>query len=379
MVHLEWLLVLGYIDSLFAERTETTSKPLGTLPETLSQVYLQAMRHHAREAAVLVRTDEAWTPMPDWRFDRQVIRTALYLQERAGVKPGDRLAIVAELSQDWLIAEWAAVCLGAVSVAVDPSLPASRLTGALIEAGPRVIFASETALPNLDNGTLALPGVAEVVALAPRRPAESVRTWAEILELGGTLDTAERAQAFRAHARGIPADHPALSHHDATVEGRVAWRELTQGQAIERIGQLWKARPAHQGDRTYVEASTPTLALRLALHACLSDGYTMTVLGAAGQARTALAEIGPQRIIAPASILEETVRAAETQPPPATKPEGWREKANRALKRSGGNPLHQQLKDALGGRVKVIDPLDPLDPVIAGRLQGIASVGPATE
>lgn len=377
MLHLEWLLVLGYIDSLFAERTAVTSKPLGTLPETLSQLYLQAMRHHAREAAVLVHTGDAWAPMPDWRFDRHVIRVALYLQERAGVKPSDRVAIVAELGQDWLVAEWAAVCLGAVSVAVDPSLPASRLTGALIEAGPRVILASETALPKLDNGTLALPGVAEVIALTPRRPAESVRTLAEALELGGTLDTAERAQAFRAHARGISADHPALCQHDRSVEGRVAWQELTQGQAVERIGQLWKARPAHEGVRTYVEASTPTLALRLALHACLSDGYTMTVLGAAGLAGTALAEIGPQRIIAPASMLQEAIRAAETQPAEATKPEGWRERANQVLKRGGGRAQHQPLKDALGGRVEVIDPLDPLDSVLAGRLQAIASVGPA--
>ncbi len=90
MLHPEWLLLIGYIDSLFAERTAPTGKPLGTTPETLNQLYLQAMRHHAREAAVLARTGERWEPMPDWRFDRHVIRVALYLQERAGLKPGRR-------------------------------------------------------------------------------------------------------------------------------------------------------------------------------------------------------------------------------------------------------------------------------------------------
>ncbi len=377
MVHLEWLLALGYIDSLFAERTAMTSKPLGTLPDTLSQLYLQAMRHHAREAALLSRAGEQWAPTPDWRFDRQVIRIALYLQERAGVKPGDRVAIVSELRQEWLAAEWAAVGLGAVSVAADPALPAARLTGVLVEAGAKVVFASDTALAKLDAGTISLPGLTEVIAIAERRPAESVRTLAELIELGGTLDTAERAQAFRAQARSIPADRPALTQHDATVPGRVVWQELTQAEAVEQIGQFWKLRPAREGDRTYVEASTPSLPLRLALHASLGDGYTMTVLGTPGRARTDLVEIGPQRIIAPVSMLEDVVRTAGDREPEMETKEahGWRERAGRALKRGRAPAVPDLVKNAFGGRVRAIDPLDPLDPLLMERLHAIASVG----
>src|SRR4030095_10825890 len=110
------------------------------------------MRHHAREAVVLSRNGEQWAPLPDWRFDRQVIRIALYLKERAGLKAGDRVAIVSELREEWLAGEWGAAGMGAVSVAVDPALPPARLTGALVEAGPRVIFASEAALSTLDDG-----------------------------------------------------------------------------------------------------------------------------------------------------------------------------------------------------------------------------------
>src|SRR5262245_49279028 len=374
MVHLEWLLALGYIDSLFAERTAVTSRPLGTLPETLAQLYLQAMRHHAREAVLLWRDGDEWAPVPDWRFDRQVIRIALYLKERAGVKPGDRVAIVSELRQEWLAAEWAAISLGAVSVAVDPDLAPARLTGALVEAGPRVVFASETALSKLDNGTMSLPGLTETIAFTTQRPADSVRTVAEIVELGGTLDTAERAQAFRAYARSIPADQPALSQHDASIEGRVAWQEVSHGQAVEGVGQWWKRRPAPEGDRTSVLAGSPRLALRLALHACVADGSTMTVLGGTGRAQAEVREIGPQRIVAPPAMLEDAVHDAEQQPPPM-KPEGWRERANRALGRGGDTSSQHPIRTALGGRVRAIDPLGPLDPLLAERLRRVASVG----
>jgi hypothetical protein len=374
MVHLEWLLALGYIDSLFAERTAVTSRPLGTLPETLAQLYLQAMRHHAREAVLLSRNGEQWAPLPDWRFDRRVIRIALYLKERAGLKAGDRVAIVSELREEWLAVEWAAVGMGAVSVAVDPALPPARLIGALVEAGPRVIFVSEAALSTLDDGTMSLPGLAEIVAFTTQRPAESVRTIGEIAELGGTLDTAERAQAFRAYARTIPADQPALSQHDASIEGPVAWQELSHGQAVEQIGRWWKLRPAREGDRTYVLAGWPSLALRLALHACVTDGYTMTVLGSSRRAQAELGELGPQRIIAPAPLLKDAVHDAEQQPPPK-QPEGWRERANRALGRRGETSAQHPLRTALGGRVRAIDPLGPLDSLLAERLRRVATVG----
>ena len=379
MVHLEWLLLLGYIDSLFAERTAVTGEPVGTIPDTLAQLYLQAMRHHAREAAVLTRSDEKWAPMPDWRLDRQVIRTALYLQERAGVKPGDRVAIVSELNSEWLVAECAAVCLGAVSVAADPALPPARLLGALIEAGPKVVFASETALAKLDGGTLALPGVAEVVTIGSGPKPRNGRTLAEVLDLGGTLDTAERAQAFRAHARSLPPDHPALSHHDRSVEGRIAWQELTQGEAVERIARLWRARPAQKGDRTYLQVPPLSLALRLTLHAALGDGYTMTVLGTPGRELAELAELGPQRIIAMPALLEEAVRSARTTQPATEEAGGWRRRADRILKRSRERPEDRAIRDALGGRVRAIDPVGPLDPVVVERLRGIASLGPEIE
>jgi len=378
MLHLEWLLLIGYIDSLFAERTELTGKPLGTTPETLNQLYLQAMRHHAREAALLAPGPERWQPMPDWRFDRHVIRVALYLQERAGLRPGDRVAIVSELSPEWLIAECAALGLGAVSVVVDSALSEKRLTGALVEAGAKVVFASERALAKLDGGTLALPGLSEAITLGPRHPTENVRTLAEVLELGGTLDTAERAQTFRAHARSIPPTHPALCHHDSSVEGRVAWEELSQGEAVARIAQLWRTGPAREGDRVYLAAPSLSLGLRITLHACLGDGYSMTVLGTPERAAADLAELGPQRIIAAPALLEQLTRSVRDNEPEPENASGWRERAGRILQRRRELPRESPLRQALGGRVRTIDPLGALDPEVAERLRAIAAVGAET-
>src|SRR6185437_12114659 len=117
------------------------------------------------------------------------------------------------------------------------------------------------------------------------------------------------------------------------AKGRVAWQELTQGAAVQRIAELWRQRPAQRGDRVYLAGPVFTLAVRLALHACLGDGYSMVVLGTAGRIAADLAEIGPHRIVAAPSLLAEVAQGA---PIPETALEGgggWRERARQLLKR----------------------------------------------
>src|SRR5438105_4601255 len=69
---------------------EAGAHPASTLP----RLFLRAMRTHHRSAALLYRDGERWREVPDWRFERQVIRLALFLRDRAALAPGDHLVIV---------------------------------------------------------------------------------------------------------------------------------------------------------------------------------------------------------------------------------------------------------------------------------------------
>src|SRR5437899_2313185 len=50
---------------------------------TLARLFLAAMRRHDRAAVLLHQDGTKWRETPDWRFERQVIRLALFLRERA--------------------------------------------------------------------------------------------------------------------------------------------------------------------------------------------------------------------------------------------------------------------------------------------------------
>jgi len=63
-----------------------------------------------------------------------------------GVVPGDRVVIHGETSYDWLLVDLACVILGAVSIAVYPNCPDSRIEAVLRECQVSVVFTSEPRL-----------------------------------------------------------------------------------------------------------------------------------------------------------------------------------------------------------------------------------------
>jgi hypothetical protein len=376
-LHLEWLPVLGYLESLFAESSSRKIEPRqsGAGPETLNQLYLHCMREHERKAALLYRRDGRWDSLPDWRLDRWVIRLALYLRERVGVAPGDRVAVVSELRPEAALGDLAALGLGAVSVVVDAGVPANSLVAALIDVGPKVILASPVGLEKLDGGTLRLPGLQQVIALDSKKVEEDVVRLETALELGGTLDTAERAQAFRAAARAVEPGRAALVHYEGSQNREPQWQELSQGEIVRRVEAIWDAQQPALGDQVYLVDSELTLAARLGLYACLGDGYSTTALGSSLGSAQELAELRPHRLIAAPRVLAEVVRRARAAPAPPT-PRGWRWRAARLFRQKQEPALQQAVRNALGGQVRGISPTGPLDPPLTASLQGLTLIGP---
>ena len=346
---IETVILVGYLDSLFAEGRAREVTPLRAVPETLNRLHAEAMREHARRSALLVREDGEWNSTPDWRLDRHVIRVALYLRERFGIEPGDRVALLAELRPEWLIADLAALGLGAVSVAIDPRLRGDELTAVLEDAAPRVTFASAGSLSRLEIFDGRAPPYGELIALDPVATGGAMPLHV-LLDMGGTLDTPERAQAYRAKARSFGPDQPAVRDYRRVSDGGWERVDSSQGEVIERLRAGWLREPGRSGDVAYVCDPTISPAARLALYAFLGDGYTTTALAPVDWELSDLAALRPTKIVAPAALLAEAVRAGKGR---------------------------RGIRTALGGRARWIASIDPLDFGLADRLAVVEVVGPA--
>jgi acyl-CoA synthetase (AMP-forming)/AMP-acid ligase II len=340
-------------------------QPPPGIPATVAALYDLGMRHHDRRAVFLHWQESRLEETPDWRLDRLVIRLALYCRERLDLQPGDRVAVFGKLGLLWPAAEFAALGFGAVAVGLDPELGDDALAYALTEAAPRIAVATDALSADRLVRLRSSAGFPEHVIVPQGFPARdpALHRLDQVLEAGGSLDTPERAQNFRAASRSQAPDAPALWHFAPGAAGNGSgYIRLTHAQAMTRIAERLRDRPAQEGDVAYVEAPRVTLATRLALHAFVGDGHTAAVLGREGGAPEDVPALRPHRLLASAAWVDRAWTEAETASPGPL----WR----RLLAPRGS--LRRALALRLGDRARWIETHGP----VAGRVEaGLRSLG----
>jgi hypothetical protein len=285
--------------------------------ENLGLLHIAAERKHDRPSALRRRAGVAWQDTPDWRFHRQVMRTALYLRERARLGARDRVALVSDLRPELAVAAWGALTLGAPVAVLDPSRAPSRpeLASQLAALGPRVVFADGETAAWIRSRLM--PGIETVVAFdgeAREARDDGVVAWTEALDLGGSLDTAERANVFRAHARGLSPELPALGHAVGS-NGSVAWRFLSHRDVVRRVQRVWARARIAKGDVAYLAADASSASAVVELLAFTSDGYSQVVLGNKGNDLEEIAMARPNKIVVSPGTVRSLMQSVATWEP----------------------------------------------------------------
>ena len=103
-----------------------------TVPELLRR----AAERHPKPDAFCIKREGRWTRMPLDHILRRAALVMRALRER-GVKRGDRVVILAESSIEWVIADVAILTIGAVTVPVYPTLPASQIAPLIADSESR--------------------------------------------------------------------------------------------------------------------------------------------------------------------------------------------------------------------------------------------------
>jgi long-chain acyl-CoA synthetase len=82
---------------------------------------------------------------------RQVASTARAFEDKLGVRKGDRVAILAANCPEWIISFWAAVCLGAVPVAMNGWWVGEEIRFALDDCQPKILIGDEKRLQRISG------------------------------------------------------------------------------------------------------------------------------------------------------------------------------------------------------------------------------------
>ncbi len=272
-------------------------------PESLGVVHLAVERKHDRAAVLRYRVATTWQDMPDWRFHRHAMRIGLYLRERAQLTDGDRVALVCALRPEWGVAQWGALTQGAATAVVDPTLPDAELYAQLAALAPRAVFVERDSVQRVIAWHASARAASTIIALDGGVAGGGALSWSEALDLGGSLDTAERANSARARARALSPDTPALGHPVGT-NGSVAWRFLSHREVVRRVQRVWMRSRIARGDVAYVPGEVPSTATTVAFLAFTADGHTKVVIGARANELEEIVMTRPHKII----VSVETVR-----------------------------------------------------------------------
>ena len=184
----------------------------------------------------------SWTFAELWSQIRDV---SLGLRD-LGVREGDRIVILSRSRPEWLVADLAALALGAVTCPIQPSEPPARIAAQLRHLAPRlVVVENDHLLHRLRRGTGTLPD-ASLIGMDPLEAGGADRTLAALAD--GSTRTAEEARRWEEAALAIEPGCLATIVHTMAEDGEPRGAMLTHGNVVHSALAATQAIPISPDD-----------------------------------------------------------------------------------------------------------------------------------
>ncbi|ARF55830.1 FadD3 family acyl-CoA ligase [Streptomyces gilvosporeus] len=268
----------------------------GSIPRL---VRTAAQRHGPREAVVEGRTRLSYAELGE-RVERAAAACIA-----SGVAPGDRVAVWAPNTLDWIVSALGAVTAGAVLVPVNTRFKGAETAYVLRRTRAKLLFVTGTFLgtsyvaslrraarDGTGGGPLpGLPHLERVVVLADDAPADFT-TWTDFLAAGAAVPAATVAT----RADGIRPDAPSDIVFTSGTTGHPKGAVITHAQTLRAYAVWSDLAGLREGDRyLIVNPFFHTFGYKAGIIACLLRGATM-VPQPVFSMETALAKIAAEQI-----------------------------------------------------------------------------------
>lgn len=222
-----------------------------------------------------------------------------------GVEPGDRVAVWAPNTLDWIVSALGAVSAGGVLVPLNTRFKGTEAAYVLDRSRAKLLFVTGTFLGTSYVASLrraaaegpgagplpGLPHLEQVVVLSDDAP-EDFRTWKEFLASGDPVDAA----AVRTRAASVDGSAPSDIIFTSGTTGRPKGAVITHAQTL-RCYDVWSELAGlRAGDRyLIVNPFFHTFGYKAGVIACLTRGATMIPQPVFG-VDTVLANIAAERV-----------------------------------------------------------------------------------
>jgi long-chain acyl-CoA synthetase len=183
---------------------------------TLCRLFLDSCRAHRSPGRMVVKRASGWAKIPTDEIETTVRRLSLGFQA-LGLKPGDRLAILSENRPEWVMADFAALCAGAVTVPIYTSLLPDQVRYILDDAGAKIIVCSDLEMwRKVEAVRDALPALERIILVEGDPPA-GTHALSDVVDMGRRVDAEEPERFARSAEVAKPGDLASIIYTSGTT------------------------------------------------------------------------------------------------------------------------------------------------------------------
>ena len=217
-------------------------------PKTLTDIYTVTCSID-RPAIMKYKSGDRWidVSVPEFRDTVRWFSTGLH---DLGVKRGDRVAILSENRPEWSMTDFAALCLGAVSVPVYPTLLGWQIEYILNDAGTvAVICSNQEQLDKVLEIRSHVPTLNSVIVCdAPASLPANVMTFKNVVDRGKKWEESHGTTWFEgARSSPKPSDLATLVYTSGTT-GNPKGAMLSHGNIATNVNAVREFVPFQAGD-----------------------------------------------------------------------------------------------------------------------------------
>jgi long-chain acyl-CoA synthetase len=276
---------------------------------TLNDVFFAAVER-GRPEVMLQRREDVWEPVSSETFSAGVAGVAGALRGW-GIGKGDRVSILSENRPEWMIADFASLLLGAVTVPIYATLTAEQTAYILRDSGARIIFLSnETQLQKVLS-IRSQTAIEKIVVFDPITlkvdPVEAASV-AHIQELMQELWSGSQPDLdpqLEANARAIAPDDLATIIYTSGTTGTPKGVMLTHGNMASNLNCSLREFPVSPGDISISFLPLSHVTARHVDFALLYRGVTLAYVPFVDQLPRALQEVHPTFFVAVPRVYEK--------------------------------------------------------------------------
>jgi long-chain acyl-CoA synthetase len=280
-------------------------------PDTLPKLLVARAGERGRVTALREKELGIWRCLTWAEYLERVRNTALGFLE-LGLARGDKIAILGDNRPEWVIAELAAQCAGAVSMGVYQDSVASEVEFLVAFSDAVLVVAEDQEqVDKILESRDRLPGVRRVLFFDPR----GLRKYddpllldlAEVERMGARRAALQPGEFDALVAATRPEDVAILSTTSGTT-GKPKLAMLTHGNLVAMAKSFTEVEPLDAGDEFVSFLPLPWIGEQMIAVACaLLVGFTVNFPEEPETAQIDLREIGPHLLFSPPRIWENMV------------------------------------------------------------------------